>query len=196
MSIGQKKSLPRRLRWTAKRFYRLFDKGVFLNQNVELVEGVIYEMPAQKNFHGISVDKTREVLAVAFGPGHWARAQMTLDLSPTSVVDPDVAVVLGNRDDPQPNINPITALLVVEVSDTTLGFDRNRKASLYAKANIADYWIINLRRNQLEVRRQSGPNYHPRYGHGYADITTLAAADFVSPLAAPQGRIAVADLLP
>jgi Uma2 family endonuclease len=82
------------------------------------------------------------------------------------------------------------------VSDTTLGYDRHRKASIYARAGIDDYWIINLGRGLLEVRRQAGPTAHPRYGFGYASLTILQATDFVTPLAAPQARIAVADLLP
>jgi Uma2 family endonuclease len=195
MAVGQKTGVCR-YRWTAKQLYRLLDRGFLRNKRVELVEGVILVMPAQKNPHAIAIDLGRKALDLAFGPGYWVRVQGTLDLSAASVVDPDLAVVSGDVRSWVGKSNPSTALLVVEVSDTTLGYDRHRKASLYARAGIADYWIINLRKSQLEVYRQPGPNQHPRYGYGYASPTILTTADSVTPLAAPQSAVRVADLLP
>jgi len=195
MSVGQKTGVSL-VRWTAKEFYKLLDHGFFRDGHVELIEGVIFRMPAQKNFHFLSIDLTRRALETAFGAGYWVRAQGSLDLSPYSVLDPDIAVVQGNPRDYKKDENPTNALLIVEIADTTLGYDRHRKASLYARVGIEDYWIVNLRRRQLEVRRQPAANIHPRYGFGYASLTTLGPTDVVSPLAAPQARIAVADLLP
>ena len=87
-------------------------------------------------------------------------------------------------------------MLIVEVSESTLAFDRRRKASLYARAGIADYWIVNLVDRQLEVRRNPVADLTQFYGAAYADETVLQAADQATPPAAPQARIAVADLLP
>src|SRR5262249_25072776 len=78
--------------------------------------------------------------------------QGSLDLSPWSVPDPDVAVVQGSPRNASPD-NPTTALLLVEVSETTLAYDRSTKASLYARAGIADYWIVNLVDRQVGVLR-------------------------------------------
>jgi hypothetical protein len=91
--------------------------------------------------------------------------------------------------------HPATAPLVIEASDASLWYDR-RKGSLYARAGVAGYWIVNLRDNVLEVRRRPVPDASAHYGHGYADLTTLRAGDAVAPLAAPQATVAVADLLP
>src|SRR5262249_26865513 len=92
--------------------------------------------------------------------------------------------------------HPQTAVLIVEVSESRLDYDRTRKASLYARADITDYWIVNLVNNQLEVRRDPRPDPSQHYGHGYASLTTLVPPAVVSPLAAPQVSLAVADLLP
>src|SRR5262249_46272485 len=92
--------------------------------------------------------------------------------------------------------NPTSALLLVEVSDTTLAYDRSTKASLYARAGIADYWTVNLVDRQVEVRRNPVPDPSQPYGFRYADEIILSPAHFVSPLAARQAQIPGADLLP
>jgi Uma2 family endonuclease len=186
---------PKPLQWTREQYYHLLDLGVFQGRRVELIEGEIVEMPAQKNFHLAAICLGADALRTAFGPGFWVRAQGSLDLTPLSVPDPDLAVVQGSPRHAGPN-NPRTALLVAEVSDTTLSYDRQSKGSLYAAAGIAVYWIINLVDRQLEVYRNPVPDSNQRYGFRYADQTILNLSDYVTPLAAPQVRIAVADLLP
>lgn len=190
-------SEPQVRRWTRDEFYKLLDLGMFeqFENRVELVEGEILVMSAQKNLHAFSVDNTHDALETVFAAGYWVRPQMSLDLTPYSVVDPDIAVVPDNYRSPtQPN--PTTAFLVVEVSLTTLAYDQGRKASLYAAAAITDYWIVNLVDNQLEVYRAPGPDASARYGHSYADITILKPGDQVAPLALPHAKVHVAALMP
>ena len=91
---------------------------------------------------------------------------------------------------------PMTAVLVVEVPDSTPECDRHNKACLYATAGITDYRIVNLIDNQLEVCRQPTPMQDQAFGYGYADVQVLAKTDSVTSLAALQSSIAVADLLP
>src|SRR6266852_59802 len=182
---------PKRRRWTRKEFYKLLDLGFFRRERLELIEGEIVVMPAQKNLHLLSIKLTEDALNAVFGTGYWVRVQGSLDLTPYSVVDPDLAVVQGNPRDFSTESNPTTALLIVEVSQTTLRFDRGRKASLYARAGIADYWVINLADRCLEIRRNPVPDNSQHYGYGYASLTTLAATDYATPLAAPQARILV-----
>ena len=110
--------------------------------------------------------------------------------------EPDAAVVPGGPRDYATTGHPTTALLIVEVSDTTLSYDRGCKASLYARAKIADYWIVNLVHGRLEVRRNPVPDVSERYGWRYQDVLLLAPPDRIAPLAAPKKHIAVADLLP
>ena len=102
----------------------------------------------------------------------------------------------GNPRDYLGTGHPKTALLVIEVSDTTLPFDRNRKASLYAAAGIADYWIINLMDRQLEVLRQPIADASAPHGLTYGQTQILKSGEAIAPLAAPTSQIAVTDLLP
>jgi Uma2 family endonuclease len=186
---------PQPVRWTLDDYYRMADMGLFEGRRVELIEGEVVAKVTQNNPHAAAVTLTQDALRAVFAAGFWIRVQMPLDFAPHSAPEPDVAVVAGTPRGSGPN-NPTTALLVVEVSDTTLAHDRRRKGAVYARAGIADYWIVNLVDRCLEVRR--GPVADPAAegGHRYAETQVFSPADSVSPLAAPQGRIAVADLLP
>src|SRR5437763_345690 len=139
---------PRTFRWTREEFYRLADSGCFNNRRVELIEGEIIEMPVQKHPHVVSLTRTAKILDSLFGNKFWIRTQLPLNLGPLSDAEPDVAVVAGTVDDYTDH--PTSALLLVEVSETTLAFDRGRKGSLYAAAGVQDYWIVNLVERQLE----------------------------------------------
>jgi Uma2 family endonuclease len=77
----------------------------------------------------------------------------------------------------------------VEVADTSLEFDRTRKAALYASAGIQEYWVLNLVDRRLEVSR------HPE-GKAYRTHVTYTAEDTVAPLAAPGSRLTIGSLLP
>lgn len=188
---------PRRRPFTAAEFWKMYELGFFNGQRVELIGGEIVAMAAQSNLHAVGIDLIRCALEAAFGTGFWVRAQNSLDLSPLSVPDPDIAVVIGSPLQFRgQRANPTSALLIVEVSETTLWEDRGRKASLYAAAGIPDYWILNIADSVLEVRRDPRADATQEFGFGYATLTTLTADDFATPLAAPTARIAVADVLP
>jgi Uma2 family endonuclease len=188
---------PRPYRWTREEYYQMIDLGWFQDRRVELIDGEVIEMPAQKDYHGAAVTLSADALRLAFGRGFWVRNQMSLDLSPRSVPDPDLAIVPGSPQGVTVSTpTPTTALLVVEVSDSTLALDRNHKSSLYAAAGIADYWIVNLVQRQLEVYRDPVADGTQPFGFRYNSRTILDPPDTVSPLAAPQASITVADLLP
>jgi Uma2 family endonuclease len=195
MAVGQRTTGVRRYRWTAKQFYRLLDKGFFRGKRVELIDGVIVQMAAQTNLHLASIDLTRMALQAAFGAGFWVRTQGSLDLSPYSVPDPDIAVVPGSPQGCSLQ-NPTTALLIGEVSLTTLAYDRNWKGGLYARAGLPDYWIVNLVHRQLEMYRNPIADSRRRFGYRYDSKTILQPGAVASPLAAPHAQVKVSDLLP
>jgi Uma2 family endonuclease len=120
---------------------------------------------------------------------------MPVALDPHSEPEPDLAVVLGSPRDYR-DADPSSALLVVEVTDSTLAYDRDQKGSLYARAGIADYWVLNLADRRLEVYRDPALSPEASYGRSYRTIQHYSADAYVSHLAVPQVRIAVADLLP
>jgi Uma2 family endonuclease len=119
--------------------------------------------------------------------GFSLRPQMPLALDFQSQPEPDLAVVPGHRRDYR-NAHPTTAVLIVEVSESSLGLDRETKRLLYAEAGILDYWILDTKRQQLEVFRD------PHDGD-YRSRTILGLGDTIAPLAAPGASIPVADLL-
>jgi len=195
MKVGRETGLRRR-RWTRKEFYRLLDLGFFNGQRVELIGGQVFITGVMENIQAMGITATADALNTIFGKNYWVRTQMSLDLKPHSVADPDVAVIQGGVRTHHRAKNPMTALLAVEVSESTYGFYKNVKGSLYARAGIEDYWILNLNKRQLEVRRRPMADTTQPFGYRYADLDILDATEFATPLAMPQARIAVADLLP
>ncbi len=183
-------------RWTRQEYERMVGAGVFPpGERVELVDGEVLKMTPQGSVQATAVRLTEDILRVVFGPGHDVRVQMPLALDPSSEPEPDVAVVLGSPRDYR-DAHPTSALLVVEVADTTLLYDREQKASLYARAGVADYWIVNLLDRGVEVYRDPKSMPQARYDWAYRSVLELTSGDHISPLAASQGRVAVADLLP
>jgi Uma2 family endonuclease len=188
-------SAPHTRLWTREEYYKLAEAGVFRpGEHVELIGGRIVAMSPQNNPHANGLLLAYEELRRIFSPGHVVRMQLPLTLSPFSQPEPDLAVVRGSIRDY--TSLPTTALLVVEISDTTLAFDRGEKASLYASASIPEYWILNLIDRRLEVSRDPIAMPGQSHGHGYRTCTYYLAADAVTPLAAEQRSVTVADLLP
>lgn len=182
--------------FTKDEYYHLGEINFFGDRRVELIGGEIYEVPPQSNIHANGIEAVAENMRAVFAGNYWVRVQMPLDLSPYSVPDPDVAVVVGARKTHTGRENPTDAILVVEVSDSSLRDDRTRKMSMYAAAGIRDYWIVNLVDRQLEVYRDYIADPAQPFGVRYDTTTILRPGDTVSPLAAPTAVIAVADLLP
>ncbi len=196
-SILQYPGLPNRHVFTSAEYSRLAELNVFGDRRVELIGGEIVDMPPLGNWHMIGVDKALEVMKAAFGPNYWVRCQTTLDLSPHSNPEPDVAVVAGGRDSVhRGRNNPRTAVLVIEVSESSLRDDQNIKTSLYAAAGIADYWIVNLVDNRLEVYRKPVPDPNEPFAARYDEPALYLPGERVAPLALPGVEVAVDDLLP
>jgi Uma2 family endonuclease len=192
-TIGRRRGVRQR-RWSKAEYYRLGELGFFRGERVELIEGRIMVQSPQNPQHSSHVDHIADVLRNAFGPGSRVRLQMPIDLGQTTEPEPDIVVVAGTSAQFL-NAHPASADLIVEVSDTTLSYDRRRKGSLYARAGIPDYWIVNLVHRRVEVYRAPVPDANRPYGHRYSSRTDLTPPATVTPLALPQTVVAVADLL-
>lgn len=123
------------------------------------------------------------------------RVQLPLALGSDSEPEPDVAVVSGTARDYR-NGHPQTALLVVEIADASLAYDREVKGSLYARAGMPEYWLVKLVDSCVEVYRDPVAIPNTRFGWGYRSRTRVGKNEHLSPPAKPSSRIAVADLLP
>lgn len=182
--------------WTRVEYDRLIELGAFRpGEHLELVGGALLVREPQGGPHFTAIGLIEDVLSRAFGAGWTVRAQGPIALDEDSEPEPDIAVVPGTRRD-HSRAHPSHPVLIVEVADSSLAFDRGDKGSLYARAGIADYWILNLIDRVLEVYREPMAVPQARYGHRYGTTVTLGAREAVSPLAAPGATILVADLLP
>lgn len=185
---------PHERLWTREEYDKLVAENFFLNERVELIWGRIIKMPPMLSNHAMGINLAEIALEAAFGQGFMVRTQQPLNLPNVSAPEPDLAVVPGGpRDYPD---HPTSALLVVEVSDSTLRHDRNVKVPLYASASLQEYWIVNLVDKQLEVYRDPQPDTANPENSKYGKLIALEPDDTVSPLAAPGSQIKVSNLLP
>jgi Uma2 family endonuclease len=179
-----------RWRFTVDDFYRMGEVGILPpDARVELIDGEVIKMAPIGSHHNGSVVGLDELLRERLGHRVTISTQGPLNVGPYGNPQPDV-LILKRRNDHYRNANPTAAdvLLLVEVSDTTLPYDRDTKAPLYARAGIVEYWIADLVGGRLLVCR--GP-----VDGVYHDVAILTREDTVAPLAFPDLTIAVADIL-
>lgn len=181
--------------FTRKEYYALGDNHFFRDQRVQLIGGEIFREPPMNTPHATAVTLGLYALQAVFGGGHHVRVQLPIDLGLTSEPHPDVAVVTGSPRDYLID-HPKTALLVVEVADSTFEADTHDKASLYASGGIADYWVIDLTTARVLVFRSPRPEAGSKFGQNYGSVTAHGRDDKLTPLAAPDARILAGDLLP
>jgi len=178
------------------RYDRLVEAGIFGPEDrIELLDGLLVVREPQGGRHATVVALVRAALEKAFGRAYYVREEKPIALDERSEPEPDVVVVPGRPRDYLDG-HPSRPVLIVEVADTSLALDRLRKGGLYARAGIADYWVVNLVDEMLEVYREP---VRAASGHGdwkYGSVRPHRRNTVVTPLAAPRARIRVAALLP
>ena len=190
------KQIPLTLRrWTRAEYDRLVDLGVLHRNPVELVGGQLVVAEPQGSYHASALGAVGDALRVVLPQGWLVRIQMPVALDDESEPEPDLAVVPGAWADYRAG-HPTRPVLVVEVAEASLAFDREEKGSLYARGGVRDYWIVNLVDRVLEVYRDPGPDPAAPYGWRYRVVERLGPAAAISPLALPSVRVAVSGLLP
>jgi Uma2 family endonuclease len=188
-------STARTKHWTRLEYERLVDLGAFQpGERLELVGGALVVREPQGGPHATAVGLAEDALREAFGAGWTVRAQSPIALDEDSEPEPDIAIVPGTRRDYRGG-HPSHPVLIVEVADSSLPLDRREKASLYARARIADYWIVNLVDRLLEVYREPVADLDSPYGWRYRSTAILHAGDVVTPLARARSTVPVSDLL-
>jgi Uma2 family endonuclease len=187
---------PRTRRWTRAEYDRLIEKGVFRpGERLELLAGDLVVREPQGDPHAFAIELANEALRTAFGPEWRVRVQLPIALDGESEPEPDVSVAPGPLRESS-EVKPSRLVLVVEIAESGLALDREFKGSLYARARVPEYWIVNLKGRVLEVYREPGPDAAALYGWAYRSAQSLSAGEDISPLASPTARINVADLLP
>ena len=183
-------------RWTRVEYDRLIEVGILrTGDRVELLGGQLCVSEPQNSPHATAISLASEALRQAF-TGLWhIRIQSPIALDQESEPEPDLAVVAGRPRDYLAD-HPARPALVVEVADSSLAVDREHKGSLYARARLPEYWIVNLVDRVVEVYREPVPSAAAFYGWAYRVGQTLRPGEQVTPLAAPTVRILIVDLLP
>jgi len=186
---------PRRVTFTRAQYYDMGKRGYFDGKRVERLRGEIVEMSPINWPHALAKTNTADTLRVVFAGNGWVNDQNPLTLPITdSDPQPDVGVYPGRARDFTDHPTAVDALLVVEVADSSLDIDTTVKVELYAEDGIREYWVVDLVNNRLLVFRD--PVAIPAGGHTYHTRLTLSPTDIVTPLAAPNQPVRVADLLP
>jgi Uma2 family endonuclease len=175
-----------RRRFSVGDYHRMAEVGILSEEDrVELIDGEIVRMSPIGLRHQASVDRAARSLFRAVGDDAIVRVQGSARLDLYSEPEPDL-LLLRFRDDFYSSrpAGPEDVLLVVEVADTSLAYDRSVKASLYVRSGISDYWILNLVDEVLDVRRTA-------IGGEFRDCTVHGPAESVRPLALPGIEIPV-----
>jgi len=182
-------AFPRR-RFTVEQYERMVETGVIQpDEHVELLDGEVVEMAPIGPPHASRVDRCSNHMWRAFGTEVIIRVQSPLRLSDISMPEPDITV-LRHRDDfyvaRHPTVEDV--LLLVEVGDTSVRFDREVKLPLYAAASVAEVWLLDIGARAISIFRDPGLA-------GYQTLATAHHGDLLRPCALPGTEIAAADLL-
>jgi|RhiMetdeSRZDD1v2_1073273.scaffolds.fasta_scaffold305492_2 Uma2 family endonuclease len=183
-------------RWTRVEYDRLIDLGVFQpGERLELLDGWLVVREPQGTRHSTAIRRVLAVLRRTLGEAWQIDSQLPIALDDLSEPEPDIAVVPGGPDS-YVEAHPSHPLLIVEVAESSYRIDHEYKASLYARAAVPEYWIVDLVHETVEVHREPEESVEARYGWRYRTLETLRPPASIAPLLAPDRGFAVAQLLP
>jgi Uma2 family endonuclease len=187
---------PRIRRWTRVEYARLIDLGVFQpGERLELLDGALVVREPQGSRHAAAIRKVLAALRAALGDTWQIDSQLPFALDDATQPEPDVCVVPCDPDAYR-DAHPSRAVLVVEIAETSYRTDREHKFSLYARAAIAECWLVDVVNDAVEIHREPEVSPAAPYGWRYRGVETLRSPAAVRPLIAPDTPIRVADLLP
>jgi Uma2 family endonuclease len=179
--------IPRRL-FTVAEYHRMAEVGIFRpDERIELIEGEIIQMSPIGPRHAGCVINANRLFITRLGDRAVVSPQNPVVIQPRSEPQPDLLLlrpraVSYSREHPIPE----DVLLAVEVAETTVRFDRLVKARLYARAGIAEFWLLLTMDGTVEVYRAPGPD-------GYTSVTQRGSGQVASPLAFPDVGFTVTD---
>jgi len=183
---------PARKRFTREEVDRLAETGVFAGQRYELIDGDLVDKMGQNPPHAFAIQLLLECLAGIFKVG-LIRVQHPMEAAPgdreRSLPEPDVAVLREHKIEHRSrHPRGDEMLLVIEVSDSTAAFDRSRKATLYARAGVPEYWVLDLNGRMLVVHRETdGTQYRQMFLHAPDEAVSFPGR---------SESVCVADILP
>ena len=186
---------PRLRRWTRREYDHLIELGFFQDERLELLDGILAVREPQGSRHNATIRRVVETLRGALGDAWQIDSQFAIALDDDSEPEPDVAVVPR---DPHMyrDAHPSDPRLVIEVAESSYRIDHDYKSSLYARAGVPEYWLIDVVSDRVEVHRAPEAWSEAAVGWRYESVVTLDRSATVTPAFAPGVTISVADLLP
>jgi Uma2 family endonuclease len=173
-------------RFTREEYDRLVAAGWFEDERIELLDGVLFEMAPIDPAHSYAGDRLRALLERAIGGRAFLKSGTPFAASDLSEPQPDLFVVPEGQ---YWTDHPSRALLVVEVSRSSLKRDRGRKARIYSAAAVDEYWIVNHIDRVVEI-------YRDRDRDGWRTVLVARPGERISPLAFPDAFIEVSEIVP
>lgn len=179
-----------RRRFTVDEYYLMAKVGILHEDDrVELIEGEIVEMSPIGSRHAASVMRLTQYLAEKAGRQALLDVQNPVRLGEHSEPQPDISLLKPRADFyAGAHPGPEDVLLLIEVADTSVDYDRQVKIPLYARAGIGEVWLVDLTENQVEVYRQPGPR-------GYRQILRPTTEDRLAPQSLPDLELSPRDIL-
>jgi len=175
--------------WTVDEYHRMIAAGILAaGDRLELLDGQIIQMNPQLPPHAATTQRAARYLDRLLEEVAYVRMQLPVTLRPSSEPEPDIAVVCidpNEYGDRHPTASDV--LLLIEVADSTLISDRQKKALIYAKAGISDYWILDINSRQVLIFREPS-------AEGYRQSMTLTLNEAIAPLAFPNIEIPLTQL--
>ena len=178
---------PPRKRWTRQECVALETSGIWEQQHLELIEGELISKMGKKRPNTNVLIVIQDWLVRTFGT-QFVNPETPIDVAPednpTNEPEPDLILLAKPWREFKNNPQPADLRLVVEISDSTLGFDLTTKARLYARARIVEYWVVDIPARRIIVHRD------PQDGQ-YQSIVAYAEQESVKPLASPDSEFLV-----
>ncbi len=177
-------------RFSVEEYHKLGETGILdENDRVELLDGEIILMAPIGKHHANSVRRLNNRLSKLFGDLCLVDCQNAMILDDFSEPQPDIMLLRPEVEQTGELPRPEDILLLVEVADSTLRFDATTKLRAFARAGLAEYWIVNLAERAVDVYRQP-------VGESYAEHFRRERTETLAPAAFPERAIAVAEILP
>lgn len=180
---------PKRLRFTVDDYYKMIELGMLENyERAEIIDGELIQKMTIGDRHAWVVDLLNRFFSRNLADNILVRVQNPLRLSDYDEPEPDILLADLSKYDGKRHPRPNEVILVVEVSDATLKYDRDEKLPLYAKAEIQEVWIVNLRSNVIEVHQD------PELGL-YQHVRIFKVGESVESKVLPDLNLNVDDIL-
>jgi Uma2 family endonuclease len=180
---------PTRYRLSVEDYHKLGEVGILTEDcRVELIEGELIELAPVGAQHVNLVNRLTKIFVLAVGDLGVVSIQNPVTLPPHSEPQPDIAVLKPSIDSIAPALpRAEDVLLLIEIADTTLAYDRTTKLRIYAQAGIVEMWIVNVQAKVIETYQEPSAN-------GYLRKHEFGLPDAVTPLALPKVSVAVGDI--